>query len=272
MTIRYLQKAASQVISGGNSTLTLTPPVGQFWLPRLLRVGINNPAFPAAPLAIAPLVCTVYHGGIGDLSQDAFVDATANATQDVTGIMNGTLIQATEYLSAVWSHPEVGDPPIPSGAVGYFQILGMSADTMAEVATILAGSSPGAPFASRLANMSDIPVAGEDINSATFTNPGQNNTVNIIPTSNGLLYIYNLTCQPFQTGTGTEGGFILPGDSVSPNVIFAPVNPFSYIGPYIWDFNGFRSIFGGISFLQTGNGAANSMSYRVSVVTRSMFF
>jgi hypothetical protein len=274
MTIRYLKEGTSKVISGltGAPTLTLTPPVGQFWLPRLLRVGVNVPSLPSAPLAIAPLTCTIFHGGFNDFTPSAFVDATANGSQDVTGIMNGTLIQATEYLSAQWFRLDILDSPLPAGTVGYFEILGLSADTMAEVSLILAGSSPGSPFASRLPNPSDIPIAGEEITSAVYTNPGQNNRVDIILSSNGLEYLYNLTCQPFQTGTGAEGGFVLTGDSNTPNTIIAPVNPFSYIGPYIWDFNGFRSVGGGLSHLQTGNAAMNTVSFRTSAVTRFQFF
>lgn len=271
MTIRYLRQGFTGDFSGGRAQVQFTAANGQFWMPRLIRVGLTlTTASPSNPNPAPPqLACQLYHGGVGDVTADAFVDSTSNGAGDVTGLLNGTLIQPGEIVTAVWNPLDTGGS-ISNPGIAYLEIIGVSTDTITEATAQLANTSPGSPFRSALESASNLPPAAHNGISQTFSNPGQNNSVNIfIADPAAKTYLYALESQPFQTFTGAEGDYNFgSGSRTDIQVMF--VNPFSFLGPTIMEYHGLAGIPNdAFRFTQRGNAAINSMSYNVTVLWRN---
>lgn len=272
MTIRYLTRAQPVNLTNGIGQAQLTPDTGQLWIPRLIRVGINVAStrkYGVEPANNPPIACTLFHGGIGDVGADAYVDGTANGTGDVTGIMNGTLIQPGEFLTADWAPLDLQNPAFPSQS-GYLQVLGLSADTITEATAALASAVPGPSFQSELPSPMHMPPAANTGGTFIFANPGQNNTVLLInPATGDYLYVYSLEIVPYQSGSGAEGIFT-PIGAASTSIGF--VNPVSYMGPTYVRLDGFKMQPNGLQFYQTGNAAPNLLSYSATSTHRFMAF
>lgn len=270
MTLRYLKKGVPVNLVSGKGTVSLTPDTGQYWIPRLIRVGVNLPTSLAFPTNQPSLSCVLYHGGVGDTGVDAYVDGTGNGLGDVTAVMNGTLIQTGEYLTAQWSPLDLVNTTFPTTS-GYLEIIGMTADTIIEATAALATASPGAGFVEPIPSAMRMPPAPNDGSVFQFNNPGQNNSVILLnPGTGTYLYLYSIEVYPFQTGTGAEGRFEPVGSTNATAIAF--INPFSYIGPMYVQFYGMRMQPNGLQFTQSGNAAANIVTYGTAVTHRFMPF
>lgn len=271
MTLRYLNVAVPAAIVGGNAIAQASPPAGQYWIPRMVRVGISytTQSFYPFPINFMDYFCTLYHGGTGDRNIDAFVDGTSSGAGDVTSILNGTLIQTGEYLTADWNVLDFGQnhAPIP-GATAYMQIIGLTADTITEVTAVLAGAQPGPRFQTPLPNLLNTPPAPSGGVLNIFNNPGQNNVVQLFAAN--PFYLYNVTIL-----TGTT---LINGDGV---LQASPTDTFwrwAYFNPgnnnndqaQTWDFHGMKLTLGGLWWVQTGSAAINSTAYAIDIAYRAM--
>lgn len=279
MTLRYLLRGSTVTIdSNGTGNATLTPDGNQFWIPRLLRVGIMYPAisqFGLPQVVQSPLSCTLFHGGSNDFTADAFVDATANGIGDVTGILNGTLIQPGEYITARWRPFDATSNLFPAPTEGYLSVLGLATDTLSEATAALATAVPGPGFLSELQSPMRIPPAPAFGVRNTFMNPGQNNVVQLHVT-NGIDYLYSIEAVPYQTGVAGAEGYFSPNGVTTMQIGF--INPFAYAGPVYLQFHGMQmppanpTAGSGVQFVQSGNAAINAMSYSVTITFRVLFF
>lgn len=272
MTIRYMSPGYPATLTNGVGQVSVTPPSGQFWIPRLIRVGTTQLASLQFPNNQPALTCAVYHGGFGDTNVDAYVDGTGNGLGDVTALMNGTLIQTGEYLTASWQPFDLINTAFPV-ASGYLQIIGLVADTITEATNALASAVPGPGFSSAIPNSMQMPPAGHVSGLFIFQNPGPGNTVTLINPSTGkYLYIYNVN---ILTGTSVPNadGNLQPVSGVAGD-LFAYYNPGStnLNTNVVWNFNGLRMNPNGLQWRQNGSAAANSVAYAVNTTHRFMPF
>lgn len=271
MTLRYLNFTASNPVVNGNAVVQASPPGGQYWIPRMVRVGISytTQTFYPFPQNFMDYFCTLYHGGFLDKNIDAFVDGTCTGAGDVTSVLNGTLIQSGEYLTADWNVLDLDlNHSAIAGATAYMQIIGLTADTISEVTDVLAVSQPGPRFQNPLPSLVNIPPAPSGGSLNIFNNPGQNNTVQLFAASN--LYIYTVSIL-----TGTN---LINGDGV---LQASPTDTFwrwAYFNPgnnnndqaQTWDFHGMKLTLGGLWWVQTGSAAINSTAYAIDISYRAM--
>lgn len=270
MTLRYLNKGQPVDLASGFATTSLTPDTGQYWIPRLIRVGVTQLASLAFPNNQPALTCALFHGGVGDTNVDAYVDGTGNGLGDVTALMNGTLIQTGEYLTASWQPFDLVNTAFPT-AQGYLQIIGLTADSITEATGALATAAPGPGFGCPIPNSMQMPPAGHVSSLFIFNNPGQGNTVVLInPSSNRYLYIYNVNILAASTVANADGN-LEPVNGVAGD-LFAYFNPSSTISNIVWDFHGLRMNPNGLQWRQQGNAPANSMNYSVNTTHRFMPF
>lgn len=269
MTIRYLNYTASISVANGNGTLSISPPSGQFWIPRMVRLGVNYPDQTFYPVYTQQYLASLYHGGVGDKNVDAFVDGTGCGSGDVTSVLNGTLIQTGEYLTADWNILDLGTHHTPlNNGTGYMQVVGLTADSIAEVTDILATAAPGPRFQTPLPNTMQIPQAPSAGAVAIFNNPGQGNSVQLY--SANPLYIYTVSI--LTNGVLVNGDGALQPSATDNTWQFAYYNPGNAGNdtPLIWDFHGMRLDLGGLWWVQKGNGAVNSIAYAINFTYRAM--
>jgi hypothetical protein len=266
MTTSYLYKGVTGLFTLSSGTLQLVPISSQFWVPRLIRIGTTL----LAPTSNIPVgACQIFHGVISDESSAAFVDGTSNISGDVTGIMNGTLIQPGEAITALWTKMDLDEPAQLFGT--YLQILGVSCDNITEATALIATASPGPGFTSPLPNPNrPLPAGGSGL-LTVFNNPGPGNSVVLLSASTGQLnqYIYNVTIIPGALTANMDGSL----QTVAGANNIAYVNAGIEAGPSIWNFNGFKMTgAGGLQFHQTGSAAANAGAWAVDVVYRQSGF
>lgn len=269
MSIRYLTRGLPVNLTGGAGTGRLTPPTGQFWIPRTVRVGATLPTNLQYPTNQPPLVCQLYHGGVGDVGSDAFVDGTANGIGDVTSVLNGTLIQPGEYLTARWDPIDLFHSTI--NASGYLQIVGLTADTITEATSALATAVPGPGFTAPLSYPMHMPVSANDSALFQFMNPGPGGSVILLSGSTGAyLYVYSLFLKFYPAVAAVNGYF--SSDAAPFTFPIAYVDPYADTGPYTFYYHGVRMIPNGLVYFQSGTGAANQMTFSVVTQHRFMLF
>lgn len=272
MTLRYLNFTASTNVVNGHATVQGSPPSGQYWIPRMVRVGISytdQTLYPFPTNSFIDYFCTLYHGGTGDKNIDAFIDGTSSGLGDVTSILNGTLIQNGEFLTANWNVLDLDQNHTPaSGATAYMQIIGLTADTITEVTEVLGTAQPGPRFSTPLVDLLNVPPAPSEGTLRIFTNPGQNNTVQLIAAT--PLYLYNVSI--LTSATLVNGDGVLQASPTDNTWRWAYFNP-GISGndvPQTWDFHGMKLSLGGLWWLQTGNAASGAVSYAIDFAYRAM--
>lgn len=272
MTLRYLYRPGSQPTTAtGFATVQLTPDYGQFWAPRLVRVGMNLLTANLNNPDSDPIMnCTLYHGLQGDINIDAFVDSTMlGAGGDITAIMNGVLIQPGEYVTARWTRQDQSQIPNISGAIAYMELIGLTSDTLNDVAELTAASVPGARFYGQPPNKTFPPPAANLGTAFNFNNPGQNSTVQIVTNVfPGSVYFYELSFEATSTAPQCLGTF-------STNDYYGPQYLASDLAipqsPRIFEFNGLRSSGGGLVYKQLGPTGINVFTYSGAVTYRLPF-
>lgn len=269
--IRYLQNANTGVCTSiGSATVQLTPSYGQYWAPRIIRIGMNMQTANKVAVDHDPiLLCNLYHGMQGDTGLDAFVDSTIfGISGDITSIMNGMLIQPGEYLTAQWSQINVAQNPNIAGGTAYLEIDGLVSDTLNDVAELSAASVPGARFAGQPPSKWNPPPAANLGIQANFNNPGAGNSVQLLPNLTTSLYIYQLNYEVTSTVVQCAGIFITQ-DFYGGQVLVADEGiPQS---ARIYDFRGLRSSGGGLFYTQQGPTPTNTFTYNVAITYRIPF-
>lgn len=272
MTLRYFFKGYSVDLVNGVGQVSMTPDTGQYLIPRIVRVGATQLASLAFPNNQPPLTCALYHGGVGDTNVDAFVDGTGNGLGDVTALLNGTLIQNGEFLTAAWQPLDLVNTAFPT-ASGYMQIVGLVADTITEATAALATAAPGPGFGSPIPNSMQMPPAGHISGTFIFQNPGLNNTVTLINPSTGkYLYIYNVHQLASQVVPNLTG-YLQPVNGVAGDTFaFFDTASSNLDVPVVWDYHGLRMNPNGLQWFQQGTAAASSSSIVVGTTHRFMPF
>ena len=293
MTIRYINPAndAPFVSDGGAppniiSTVQIQVPNNQYWLPRLIKVGLLG--YPGT-LNLRPfqprLLTKLYHGTPNDTSPGAFIDSTVNTWPgDVTAILNGTMLQPGEWITAITTTLNSVSHASDSWSAGlvYLEVDGLTTDSFSEAANLVVASAPGPAFRGQLAYPMAMPPMGDRSVEQAFFNPGQNNAVHIIASaaatgSSQNLFIYNVTIEAFTSPAVINAdGVFEPIPPISPPGV--NVDPFMYYNPYSanasipfgQEFHGMEMLPGGLQWFQLGNAAANSVAYGVSVTFRDM--
>lgn len=273
MTIRYMHVSDSAAFdNSGNSKVVLQPPGGQIWVPKLLRVGLVGTPFNIATVPYAAiLMASIYHGTSGDVNVDAFVDRTGRGTSDVTGLLNGSLIQPGEVITGIWNTQD--RQHFWQAGQAYLDLVGLTVDTMEEATGILTISQPGEPFSAQISNPMKLPDTGQYTQFSTFNNPGPNGVVNIFNVNDPTLslYIYDVEIMADAT-VANASGVLQSGNVAFGQMDFMYYNPLSASAdiPLIHNFRGLQMLPTGISFAQVGSAAANSVVYRVLITYRLM--
>ena len=238
----------------------------------MVRVGVTYQSqtfYPFPTNSYVDWMVTLYHGGTGDRNIDAFVDGTSNGACDVTSVLNGTLIQPGEYLTADWNVLDLNQQhSTPSGATAYMQIVGLTADTITEVTAVLAMAAPGPRFLNALPSLVNIPPAPTQGLVTGFNNPGLNNTVQLIAAN--PIYLYNVSMLSGTTAANTQG--VIQASPTDTFWQWAYFNPASTTTdePQTWDFHGMKLTLGGLWWVQIGSAAANTVAYVASAAYRAM--
>lgn len=270
MTLRYLNKSDSLNIPNGSGKITFSPPSGQYWIPRFIRVGVRITDFPIFPTPNQQYFAALFHGGTGDTGVDAFVDGTGNGAGDVTAVMNGTLILPGEYLTVDWNILDLGDSMTadPTG-LAFFQIIGLTTDDLAEATATIAYATPGPGFKTPLPNIMEVPPAPSFSSYQLFLNPGQNNSIQQIIAN--PLYVYNVSMFT-ETVLANADAFLRPSNANLNFFKFSYYDPRSagLAVPVHWNFHGMKLTTGGIDFVQAGTAAANSIVYALEIAWRGM--
>lgn len=134
MTYSYLYQVASvQLDSNGNGQVSLSPQVGQYWLPSLVRVSTST-----VDGAFRPY-CAVYQGASTIIAGNTFVDDTQTGDSDTTSVVSGTVTQFGESITAQWKS---GTPNDTATLV----VVGASSDSPPNVGSSLP-IIPGTRFA-----------------------------------------------------------------------------------------------------------------------------
>jgi hypothetical protein len=130
----YLTMSTSVVLdSNGNGTATLAPSVGQYWTPKLVRVGTTLLSSPVA-------YCVLYEGAATVKNQTTFIDDTSAGSGDTTSMVAGTVVQFGEALTAVWIGGNPGDTAVMS-------VFGVSCNTPPSESDL--PTTPGTHFAGK---------------------------------------------------------------------------------------------------------------------------
>jgi hypothetical protein len=281
MTIRYINPANDGGFDvNGLSTVKIQVPAGQYWLPRLIKVGLLG--YPGQ-LAIRPfeprLYTKLYHGTPNDVGPGAFVDATINTFGgDVTAVLNGTMLQPGEWLTAITTTLNLD---VWTQGLVYLEVDGLTTGDISEAAQLVVNSVPGNAFRGQLAYPNAMPPMADRSLISTFFNPGLNNTVNLIanPASSTPspqnLFIYNASILAFGTAAGTDGN-LQPIPPTSPPGVL--VDGFLYYFPntanldtdFEQNFHGMQMMPGGLQWFQRGSAAANTVGFGVGVTYRFM--
>lgn len=279
MTIRYISPANDGGFNAsGVSIVQIQVPSGQYWLPRLIKVGMLG--LPTSALSSRPfvprLITRLYHGTPTDMGPSAFVDATVNTvTGDVTSVLNGTMLQPGEWITAVTSALNLDT--WTQGLV-YLELDGLTTDSIDEAAQLVASSVPGPAFRGQIAYPMALPPMPDRSGVHVFFNPGQNNAVNLIASvPNSNLFIYNISIVGLTTPTvpGGDGAF-QPNPPTSPPGVLT--DQFGYYDPYTanasidfeQDYHGYQMLPGGLQWFQIGPATANTLAYGTSVASRFM--
>ena len=272
MTIRYLNQGESVSLVNGVGQLSLTPPGGQFWIPRLIRVGSNDLASLPFPSVQPELTAALFHGGFQDIGVDAYVDGTGNGLGDVTALMNGTLVQTGEYLTVAWQPMDLVNVSFPA-ATGYMQVIGLTADTIAEATAALATAAPGPGFRTPIPSSMNMPPAGHVSSSFIFSNPGQNNNVVLINPSTGkYLYIYNVNILASAV-TPNLTGYLQPINGVGGDTFaFYDAATSNLNTEVVWNYHGLRMNPNGLQWVQQGTAGAGAATVVVGTTHRFMPF
>lgn len=216
MTIRYITPANDGAFNAsGVSTVQIQVPAGQYWIPRLIKVGmLGNPG----ELSIRPfeprLMTKLYHGTPTDTGPGAFVDSTVNAvTGDVTAILNSTVLQPNDWITAITTSLNLD---IWTQGLIYLEVDGLSTDTITEAAQYVISSVPGRAFQGQLSYPMAMPPMPDRTLVSIFSNPGPNNTVNLVGSPVGTnLFVYNVSII-ITAALGGMDGALQPIPPVSP--------------------------------------------------------
>lgn len=271
MTLRYLNKQASGLLVNGVGQISMTPDTGQYWIPRVVRIGTTySPS--GAPTSQPFLICKLYHGGVGDVNVDAYVDGTGNGLGDVTTLLNGSLIQTGEYITAAWQNLDLVGQTF-AGVTGYLQLLGLTTDSITEATDALATAAPGPGFVSPIPNPLQMPPAAQDTGLFIFQNPGPNNAVVLLnPAVPYSLYIYSVTTLVSATVPNLSGYLQPVNSTITQNFAFYDAATASLNTEVVWDFHGMRTYPGGLQWFQNGTAAAGSATVVVGTSHRFLPF
>lgn len=279
MTLRYINPANDSPFVGGISTVTVPVPSGQYWIPRLIKVGMLN--LPGE-LSIRPfeprLMTKLYHGSPGDAGPGAFVDSTVNTPAgDVTAILNGTILQPGEWITVITSSLNLDT--WTQGLV-YLEVDGLTTGDANEAAQTTISSVPGLPFQGRLYYPLTMPPMADRSNTYNFSNPGLNNTVNLIGSpTNTNLFIYQVSIIALNNAGGAAtntSSELQPIPPTSPPGVIT--DPFMYYEPgtsnsainFAQDFRGMQMLPGGLQYRQLGSAAPNTGTIGMQVTYRFM--
>lgn len=272
MTIRYLDLGDSVPLVNGVGSLSITPPSGQYWIPRIIRVGCTVSTALPFPNNQPSLTAALFHGGFQDTGVDAYVDGTGNGLGDVTSRMNGTLVQTAEYLTVAWQPLDLVNQAFPSSS-GYLQIIGLTADTISEATVALATATPGPGFAAPIPNPMQMPSAGHVSSTFIFQNPGPSNTVTLINPSTGkYLYLYNVQTL-VSAITANLTGYLQPVNGIAGDTFsFYDAASASLNTTVVWNYNGMRMNPNGLQWFQQGSAPLGVASVVVNTTQRFMPF
>jgi hypothetical protein len=278
MTLRYINPANDAGFNAsGISTVQIQVPSGQYWLPRLIKIGLlGNPGQLNIRPFIPRLITQLYHGTPTDTSPGALIDSTVNtASGDVTAILNGTMLQPGEWLTAITRTLNLD---VWTQGLVYLEFDGLTTGDLIEATQYLANTTPGQSFRGQLAYPMAMPPMPDRTFESVFFNPGQNNTINLFGLSTGPnLFIYNVSMEGLTTPavTGADSALQPIPPTSPPGVI---VDKFAYYDPYTanasisfaQDYHGYQMLPGGVQFIQIGPAAVNTSAFAVNIGYRFM--
>lgn len=273
MTLRYLNVTQSVSLGNGQVTTSVSPPAGQYWIPRMVRVGISfgdSNIYPFPRNNFVDYFCTLYHGGTGDRNIDSFVDGTSSGAGDITSILNGTLIQSGEFLTAYWNVLDLNQNHTAptAGATCYLQVIGLTTDSITEVTEVLATAQPGSGFRVPLVSLLNIPPAPSQGLLTVFNNPGQGNSVQLLAAND--IYLYSVGILTGTTLVNGDGSLqASPTDDFWRWAYFNPGNNNNDQAQTFY-FNGMKLTLGGLWWKQGGSAAANGTAYALNIAYRAL--
>lgn len=164
MSTTYLQRTVSaSADASGNATARMSPDVGEFWAPSIVRVstGITPQNNNNANSSYAAL----YHGSIGAANSTTFLDDTFLGSGDASSVIAGTIVMFGEAITVQWKNVSPGD-------ICILIVYGRSGDNLVELQSILS-PVPGAKFSGNSGNAmlwdyNDQVVAGPNPISVPF--------------------------------------------------------------------------------------------------------
>lgn len=188
----YLRiQSSTQFDTSNTAKVQMSPGVGQYWSPKIIRVGTVIPANLGTLQEQVKTTCTVFHGAAGDTGVDAFVDSTRFGNGDTTGVMSGVVVQPGEFITVEWQVESEGffNVSIP-GATAYVGLYGESS-TVPPSQGFVIPEVMGSRFSGNVIDVSQqspvVPAA------FSFLNPGAGANVTIISPNPGQgLYLFEL--------------------------------------------------------------------------------
>lgn len=134
----YLHQTASAIFdANGRAVASLSPGMGQYWVPTFLRVATISST------GTIPY-CIAYQGVPGDYSTTGYIDDTYLGNSDTSSIVAGTVCQPGESISAVWTSGTPGDTAI-------LTVYGVTYDTPPSVSEM--PTTPGTHFSGKPATV-----------------------------------------------------------------------------------------------------------------------
>jgi hypothetical protein len=257
--IDYLHAVGSMAVDGnGNAVVTLRPDVGQYWAPKFVRVATTRKASSAS---ITPY-CAVYHGAVGQTIPLTFIDDTNLGNGDTSGVISGTVVIPGEGITAQWQN-------MTPNTTAVMDVYGECYDTPPGIGFAIPetlgphffGKNPvPAPWQAASPN-------GTGIQPILFNNPGPPpGHVDILFAVPGI-QIY-LQSMQWSWNVGFAGGEGYFGNDAGTLRYVNDV--ISGIAPRNVDFKGASlRASTGLTWWQTGPGAANSISCQGTVISSS---
>jgi hypothetical protein len=102
--INYLSKTnAATVQSDGTAIVRLSPSVGEYWSPMMVRISTTSGI---------TSYCAIFHGGSTTSDATTFIDDTYLGNGDASSFIAGTIVQYGDSIIAKWSGGNTGDAAI----------------------------------------------------------------------------------------------------------------------------------------------------------------
>jgi hypothetical protein len=252
MNITYLHEVSTGVIAAdGTAAVTLKPSVGQYWMPKFVRVSTNK----ANPLSVSSSYCAVYHGPVGYAVPSTFIDDTFSTDGDTSGIISGTVVSPGEGVTAKWTNGAPNDTVV-------LDLYGDTSDTPPG-AGFTFPETLGPHFFGKRASPFPWQVPN-NIAPFSFANPGAGLTATIF-TANALppnipkavMYMHAMEWQWESVNGAAAGTFDVVGSAALVQDSAASTDS------HYMDFHGLNTfVYGNIEYSQSGSAPAGSTRCR----------